>query len=82
MTTQSMLTTKDNPYNPFDQYDEWFQFDTANGYNTCSYLARVTKTSNDLSDEDEAQAIESAMDEIVSLNITGNYMKVQKKVDS
>ena len=31
-----MLTTSDNPYNPFTQFDEWQMFDSLQGYNTCS----------------------------------------------
>lgn len=73
----SMLTTLDNPFNPFTQYDEWYEFDVSNDYNTCAYLARIACVSNDLSEEQERQVIEKAMNEIVSLNITGNYVKVQ-----
>jgi len=29
-----MLTTLDNPYNPFDDYDKWWQWDKDNDYNT------------------------------------------------
>jgi hypothetical protein len=71
-----MLTTTDNPWNPFTHYNEWNAWDTANGYHTSSYLARVTKTSMDLSDADFERAIEDAMDEIVAFNPTGVYVKV------
>jgi len=72
----SMLTTLDNPYNPFTQFDDWYAYDVEKGYYTCNYLARIVKTSEDLSEEDEALAIEQAIDEIVSMNITGLYKKV------
>ena len=72
----SMLTTLDNPYNPFTQFDDWYAFDVEKGYYTCNYLARIVKTSDDLSEEDEALAIEQAINEIVSMNITGLYKKV------
>ena len=36
-----MLTTFDNPYNPFDDYDKWWQWDKDNDYNTPELLARV-----------------------------------------
>jgi hypothetical protein len=72
----SMLTTIDNPYSPFTQYDEWYAFDVNQGYNTCSYLARIAKTSDELSEEDEDQAIEAAIDKIVRLNVLGLYKKV------
>lgn len=75
-TKDSMLTTIDNPFDPFTQFEEWYAFDTDNGYNTCAYLARVTKSSDELSDEDESIAIQLAIDEIVELNILGIYKKV------
>jgi hypothetical protein len=77
---QSMLTTIDNPYDPFTQYDEWYAFDEAHGYHTCAYLARIAKTSDELSQTDEDLAIESAIDEIVKLNILGIYKKVTKEI--
>lgn len=47
-----MLTTVDNPYNPFTEFDSWFAFDTAKGYNTCGLIDRFVDTSHELSDED------------------------------
>ncbi len=74
--TNSMLTTLDNPYNPFTHFDEWYEFDTEKGYNTCNYLARLVKTSNDLSELDEDVAIDEAINEILELNVLGIYIKV------
>jgi hypothetical protein len=78
-SNEIMLTTADNPYNPFTQFDEWNAFDIDMGYNTCAYLARIAKTSNELSEEDESLAIDRAIDEILMLNLTVNYMKVTKE---
>lgn len=72
----SMLTTIDNPFNPFTQYDQWFAYDREKGYDTPNYLARIAKVSDDLSDEEEALAIEQAIDEIVLMNVLGIYIKV------
>ncbi len=41
---QCMLTTVDNPYDPFDQFDEWFNYDMDLGYNSSAYLARIAFT--------------------------------------
>jgi hypothetical protein len=71
-----MLTTIDNPFNPETQYDEWYQWDVSNGYNTAAYLARIVKTSDNLSEADQDLAIEEAIDEIVRENILGVYKKV------
>lgn len=72
------LTTEDNPFDPFDEFDQWNAFDQGKGYNTCSYLARIAKSSDELSEEEQLTAIEQAIDEIVELNLTGNYKKVEK----
>lgn len=74
-----MLTTTDNPYDPFEQFDEWFAFDTQKGYNTCAYLARIAKTSNELPDNMNDEETERAIDEICFFNVTGNYKKVVRE---
>lgn len=71
-----MLTTIDNPFNPFTHWDEWKRYDEDKKYFTCEYLARIAKTSDELSEADYDKAIEDAIDEILSLNINGMYTKV------
>lgn len=73
-----LLTTIDNPFNPFTQFDEWYAFDSSRGYNTPGLLARIAKTSDELSDADNALATESAMDEIVKYNVLGMHLKVKR----
>ena len=73
-----MLTTIDNPFDPFTQYEDWYGYDVAKGYHTCDYLTRITRTSDELSEADEDLAIDQAIDEIVSLNVLGIYRKVSK----
>ena len=75
-----MLTTEDNPYDPFDNFDEWFAFDEQKGYHTSSYLARIAKTSPELSYEDYNNEINRAIDEILRFNLTGNYKKVTREL--
>lgn len=76
-----MLTTVDNPYNPFTHFDEWLQFDESSGYYTTQYLARLTLYSGDLSDADQSNAIEFAINEVVSENINGMYKKIEAPAD-
>ena len=71
-----MLTTVDNPYDPFIEYDEWYAFDEGSGYRTTALLDRVIQTSHDLSQTDQDQAIEDAIDEIVEINASGVHRKV------
>lgn len=75
---QVMLTTVDNPYDPFDNYDEWYAFDAQKGYHTPEYLARVSYTSEELSELDELEAINEAIDSILLLNPLGIYKKVER----
>jgi len=79
---QHMLTTVDNPFDPFTQFDEWYQYDRAAGYNTSEYLARVAMMSDEMSEKDQDLELESAIDEIVEENITGLYRKVKNSVVS
>lgn len=73
-----MLTTVDNPFDPFTQFDEWLVYDSQAGYETPSFLARIARTSNELSSADEDLAVEQAIDEIVRENVLGIYRKVSR----
>ena len=72
------LTTFDNPFDPFDQFDSWLMFDTDKGYNSCSYLDRIARTSDALSDEENEKEIERAIDEIIKYDFMNIYKKVTK----
>lgn len=75
-----MLTTIDNPFDPFNDYDNWLRYDEEKGYNTCGYLARIAKVTDDMSLKEEDQEIERACDEIIDLNPLGIYRKVKKEI--
>lgn len=74
------ITTIDNPYDPFTQFDEWYAYDEIKGYHSCSLLARFANTSIDLDADEVNLLIEDAIDRIVNLNGLGNYRKVIKEV--
>lgn len=78
---KAMLSTIDNPFNPFEDFNSWFLFDVEKGYNSCSYLARIAKTSNEFTEEEEAEEIERAIDEIIQYDFMNLYIKV-KQADS
>jgi hypothetical protein len=75
----SWVTTIDNPFDPFTQFDDWHRFDSDKHYYTCEYIARIAKTSNDLDEEAYSNAIDEAVDSIVRLNVNGLYKKVYEK---
>lgn len=75
----AMLTTVDNPYDPFTDFEEWWLFDTTKGYNSCAYLDRIAKVNNAMSEEEANAAISDAIDEIIELNPLNIYKKVWPK---
>jgi hypothetical protein len=76
--TEYMLTTVDNPFDPFTRFDEWLEYDIRMGYNTAAFLARIAMVSDDLSQPDQALAIQNAIDEIVEENVSGMWRKVSR----
>lgn len=73
-----MLTTVDNPFNPFTNFDEWFEFDKEKGYGTCEYLARIVPYFDDGSESEKKAALEKGIDTIIEADDLGLYMKVKK----
>jgi hypothetical protein len=72
-----MLSTIDNPFNPFEQFDQWYMFDLDKGYSSCSFLDRIARTSDQLSDEENDVDIERAIDEIIKYDFQNIYIKVK-----
>lgn len=77
--TEYMLTTYDNPFDPFTRFDEWLEYDIRLGYNTLSFLDRIAFVSNELSEADQSLAIQRAIDEIVQENVSGMWRKVSRE---
>ena len=77
------LSTSDNPFNPFDDFKLWHEWDFSHGYCTVEYLARVIAehgefSNNTISEAETSKEIYEAMEEILDFNLTGNYIKVYK----
>lgn len=79
MASKCMLTTVDNPFDPFEQFTSWFMFDEEKGYHTCSYLGRIARTSDQLSEEENELENEQAIDEILKYDFRNIYKKVVQK---
>lgn len=77
-----MLSTLDNPYNPFTEWDKWFDFDNTRGYQSCGYLARIAHTSDALTDEENESEIERAIDEIIKYDPFNIYCKVTANTET
>ena len=78
MENNCMLTTFDNPFDPFEQFTSWFMFDVEKGYNSCSYLARIAKLTDDMTDQEVSDEIERALDENIQYDFATIYKKVRK----
>jgi hypothetical protein len=77
MQSRYALTTFDNPYDPFEQFAYWLLFDIGKGYNSCSYLGRIARTSEQLSEEENDSEVERAIDEIIKYDFRNIYKKVR-----
>ena len=77
-SNECTLTTFDNPYDPFEQFTNWFMFDVEKGYNTCSYLGRIAQFSDDMTQKEIDEENERAVDEIIKYDFLNIYKKVWK----
>ena len=73
-----MLSTIDNPHDPFDNFTSWYMYDVEAGYNSCAYLARIAKTSEQFTDTENDEEIERAIDEIIQYDFRNIYVKVKR----
>jgi hypothetical protein len=73
-----LLSTSDNPFNPWTQWDEWLAHDMREQHHTLPYLARIIVSSDELSEADQDLAYDNAVSEILEENINGLYIKVAK----
>ena len=78
--TVSMLTTFDNPFDPFEDFASWYVYDSMKGYNTCGLLSIVAETSDAYSDDENKFIIEEAIDSIVENDFLKIYKKITKEV--
>lgn len=76
--SECMLTTIDNPFDPFEQFRSWLLFDVEKGYNTCSYLDRIAKTTDEMTQTEKDNEIERAIDEIIKYDFMNIYKKIKR----
>ncbi len=77
MADNVCITTYDNPFNPHEDFMDWYYYDTQKGYNTVAYLDRVAeilKQDNKELDDDELANI--AIDHIINTDPTQMYKKI------
>lgn len=82
MDTEVMLTTFDNPFNPFDDFVSWFMFDIDHGYDTCGKIARIARWSEEFSTAEDKAETERAIDTIIDNDFLNIFEKVTRKVEA
>lgn len=76
-TKNGLLTTTDNPFDPFTQWEEWLAFDRNNKYFTCEIIARLTdEKPNDDEDEKESKYNKAVQ---MLLDFSPNHLMVYPK---
>lgn len=80
MARECKLTTIDNPFDPFNEFDSWYLFDVEKGYDSCSRLMRIADITNDMSEEEIDAEIERAIDEIIKYDFTNTYKKSVREI--
>jgi len=78
MANECMLSTIDNPFDPFEQFTQWLLFDKEKGYNCCERLARIAHVNDEMTEKEVDEEVESAIDEIIKYDFTDTYIKVIK----
>lgn len=75
---ESMLTTVDNPYNPFINFDDWYRYDRDHKHYCCERLAEVVGDLKDSNEVEKIKIAESAINYIIANDVLGKYAKVQR----
>lgn len=75
MENKSMLTTFDNPFNPFVDFSSWYMFDCEKNYNTSSRLARIANIDSEMTEQEREDEMERAMNLIVKYDFEDRYVK-------
>ena len=77
--TETMLTTIDNPFNPFEQFVDWYMFDCQKGYNTYSRIARLMPDDDSLSSIEKDRIEDNIIDRMIRHDPLGIYTKVDEE---
>lgn len=78
MSAKCMLTTFDNPYDPFEDYTSWLMCDIERDHGCCELLARHARISDSLSPEENDLEVERAINEIIKYDFLNIYKKVKR----
>lgn len=80
--SECMITTIDNPIDPFEDPKAWWEEDHELGRDTWGYLMRVAHVSDNFSDKENEDNIEAAIDEIIKYDFQNIYRKVYRNSEN
>ncbi len=76
MKRRVSITTIDNPFNPLEDFDNWFLFDVEKGYYTSNKLGRLTNLTDEMTEKEENEEVERAIDRLIEIDPLDLYIKV------
>ena len=79
MEKSFMLTTTDNPFDPFNDFKSWYMFDCEKGHNTSARLARIANIDDEMTQKEVDDEMDRAMDLIVKFDLEDKYIKIEEK---
>lgn len=80
MPIEIRLTTIDNPFDPFEQFPDWYMFDVEKGYDTCSHLARFTRFDDEMSEIEKEQERRKGIDKVLEYDFCNIYKTVSRAI--
>ena len=78
MPEEYILTTTDNEYDYFTQFDEWFNRDRELGHNCCGIVAALSPNSKSLSYKLNVLITNKAISDFVANDFLGIYKIVTR----
>ena len=78
----SFITTIDNPYDPYKEFDKWNYYDTQKGYHSNALLARVLQSSENFGFKQQVEDIDYAINKIIKTDVTGLFIKVVHEIEN
>lgn len=76
-----LLSTSDNPWNPFTQYKDWYNYDHLKGYCCEEYLARVADTDINMPASLYQKLVNDAVGKILALNVDYKDPRLPENVE-
>ena len=65
MENDYLLTTIDNPFDPFKDFPLWDSFDREKGHFTCDLIARLSQINGEMTQREEDAEYERVVDFII-----------------